>query len=307
MIAAVTGRFCQSASEISVEEEYVVKGDVNFRIGSINFRGVTEVRGDVLDNFDITSTKGITVTGNIGACSIASDGDIIFCGMDGQDRGRIVCGGTLRAHFIHDVHVECAGDVIVDVEIHNSTIKSLGRIVVDKGAISGGTYIALGGIEAKKLGSAASIHTHLQAGVDYRDVEMLEHLYAELTEVQNKAKLPHTPSEAAELQKASADLTKRIIGIRGKLDETANPKINAKSILYENVQLALGGAIEMIHEEKDGPLSIVENSIEGGLRYLSLTGLNVKAADIEQAFAREHQLALRRANSSRFPIPPAAE
>ena len=46
LIAAATGRFCQSAGEISVEEEYVVKGDVNFRIGSINFKGVVDVRGD---------------------------------------------------------------------------------------------------------------------------------------------------------------------------------------------------------------------------------------------------------------------
>ena len=141
LISDATGRLCQSSGEISVEEEYLVKGDVNFRIGSINFKGVVEVRGDVLDNFDITATKGLTVTGNIGVCSIVSGGDVSFCGMDGQDKGRIICGGTLRAHFIHDVVVECAGDVIVDVEIHNCTIRTLGRVVVDKGAISGGSYI----------------------------------------------------------------------------------------------------------------------------------------------------------------------
>ncbi|MFA7406040.1 MAG: FapA family protein, partial [Pelobacteraceae bacterium] len=76
LIAATAGRFCQAAGEISVEEEYVVKGDVNFRIGSINFKGVVDVRGDVLDNFDITATKGLTVSGNIGVCDIASEGDV---------------------------------------------------------------------------------------------------------------------------------------------------------------------------------------------------------------------------------------
>ena len=53
--------------------------------------------------------------------------------MDGQEKSTITCGGTLRAHFIHDVIVECAGDVIVDVEIHDCIIKTLGKIVVDKG------------------------------------------------------------------------------------------------------------------------------------------------------------------------------
>lgn len=294
LIAAASGRFCQSSGEISVEEEYVVKGDVNFRIGSINFKGVVEVRGDVLDNFDISATKGLTVTGNIGVCNIVSDGDITFCGMDGQEKGTIVCGGTLRANFIHDVVVECGGDVIVGVEIHNCTIRALGRIVVDKGAISGGLCIALGGIEARKLGSASSQHTKLQAGVDYHDVELLEQLFASLTETQEKAKQSQSLSEIAELRKTSASLTDSIMSIRNKSDAAANAKINAKTVLYENVLLTLGSVTETITEQKDGPLSVIENSIEGGLRFLSLTNLDVKATDIELAYVREQKMASRR-------------
>ncbi len=291
LIAAATGRFCQSSGEISVEEEYVVKGDVNFRIGSINFKGVVEVRGDVLDNFDITASKGLTVTGNIGVSNIVSDGDITFCGMDGQSRGRILCGGSLRAHFIHDVEVECAGDVIVDVEIHNCTIRSLGRIFVDKGAISGGSYIAQGGIEAKKVGSVSSVHTKLQAGADYHDVELLEKLFTALAETQNKAKESQSLTEIAELRKTTASLTDNIMAIRGKENAATNAKINVKAVLYENVQLILGSVAETTKEQMDGAHSIIENSIEGGLRYLSMTSLDVKATDIELAFIREQKKA----------------
>lgn len=290
LIAATSGRFCQTSGEVSVEEEYIVKGDVNFRIGSINFKGVVEVRGDVLDNFNITATKGLTVTGNIGVCNVVSDGDITFCGMDGQDKGSIVCGGTLRAHFIHDVIIECSGDVIVDVEIHNCIIRTLGRIVVDKGAISGGSYIARGGIEAKKLGSAASVHTKLQSGVDYHDVEELEKLFALLAVTQEKVKQSPSLPEISELRKTGAELTDRIMAVRNKADAGANAKINAKGVLYENVQLTLGSVTETIKEQKDGPLSAIENSIEGGLRFLSMTGLDIKAADIEQAFVREQKM-----------------
>ena len=293
LIAAATGRFCQSAGEISVEEEYVVKGDVNFRIGSINFKGVVEVRGDVLDHFDVTASKGLTVTGNIGVCNIVSDGDVTFCGMDGQDKAIITCGGTLRAHFIHDVIVECAGDVIVDVEIHNCTIRTLGRIIVDKGAISGGSCIALGGIEAKKLGSASSQHTKLHAGVDYHDIELLEGLFASLAETQEKAKKSQSLTEITELRKTSAALPDSIMAIRNKADSRANAKINAKAVMYENVHLTVGSVTEEIHEQKDGPLSVIENSIEGGLRFLSMTSLDVKATDIELAFVREHKKLLR--------------
>lgn len=293
LIASATGRLCCSAAEISVEEEYLVKGDVNFRIGSINFKGVVEVRGDVLDHFDVTASKGLTVTGNIGVSNIVSDGDVTFCGMDGQDTATITCGGTLRAHFIHDVIVECAGDVIVDVEIHNCTIRTLGRIIVDKGAISGGSYIALGGIEAKKLGSASSQHTKLHAGVDYHDVELLEGLFVSLAETQDKAKNSQSLTDITELRKTSAALTDSIMAIRSKADSRANAKINAKAVIYENVHLAVGSVTEEINEQIDGPHSVIENSIEGGLRFLSMTSLDVKATDIELAFVREQKMSLR--------------
>jgi len=291
LVAAATGRLCRSAGEISVEEEYLVKGDVNFRIGTINFRGFVEVRGDVLDNFDITASKGLKVSGNIGVCNIVSEGDITFCGMDGQERGKIVCGGNLHAHFIHDVDVECAGDVIVDVEIHNCRVRTLGRIAVDKGAIAGGSYIARGGIESKKLGSASSQHTKLHAGVDYHDLELLQQLFAALAETEEKVKQSQSLSEIAELRKTSAALGDNIIAIRAKTDEFTNAKINVKSVLYENVELTVGSVTEETKEQMDGAHSIIENSIEGGLRYLSMTGLNVKAVDIELAFVREHKMA----------------
>jgi uncharacterized protein (DUF342 family) len=297
LIASATGRFCQTAGEISVEEEYIVKGDVNFRIGHINFKGVVEVRGDVLDNFDITASKGLTVSGNIGVCKIVSDGDITFCGMDGQEKGTIVCGGTIRANFIHDADIVCAGDVIVGVEVHNCTIRTLGRIIVDKGGISGGSCIALGGMEAKKIGSPSSQHTILHSGVDYRDVDELERLFTVLNEIQSKISKSQSLPEIAELRKTSAEMTDQIIAIRGAVHATANAKINVKAVLFENVQITLGSSTETNIEQKDGPHSIIENTFEGGFRFLSMTGLNVKAADIELAFERERKMASRQSVS----------
>lgn len=293
LVAATTGRLCQTHEEISVEEEYLIKGDVNFRVGSINFKGVVEVRGDVLDNFNITASKGLSVTGNIGISSIVSDGNIAFCGMDGQNKGRIVCGGSIQAQFIHDVDIECTGDVIVAVEIHNCTIRTLGKIVVDKGAISGGSCIALGGIEAKKLGSASSLHTLLHAGVNYRNVVLLNSLLQTLSETNKKAGEAKSPTELAEIRKTTASLIDSITAIRTKSDESANAKINAKHVIYENVNLTLGSVTEKIFERKDGPQSIIENCIEGGLRYLSMTSLNVKAVNIEKAFIQEYKISQR--------------
>ncbi|HEX9023690.1 MAG TPA: FapA family protein [Geobacteraceae bacterium] len=289
LFADAAGRVCIASGEISVEEEYVISGDVDFRVGSIVFNGFVEVRGDVLNDFNVTSTKGIRISGNIGACAIQSDGDISFCGMDGQERGTIVCNGTIRANFLHDCSVTCAGDVIVDVELHNCMIKTLGRIFVNKGAISGGSYTALGGIEARKIGSPASVRTKLTVGMDYRDTEELERLFAELERNQAQIGMTQSLQEIGELRKARGELTDRVFAIRTKVVPQANPKVNVKTMLYDNVLMSLGTINEEIREQKDGPISIIENTVEGGLRYLLMTSLDVKATDMELAYAREQK------------------
>ena len=290
--ATAVGRFCQMGGEFSVEEEFVVKGDVDFKVGVINFKGFVEVRGDVLDNFDITATKGLTVTGNIGVCSIVSEGDISFCGMDGQDLGSIVCGGMLRAHHIHNTDIECTGDVIVDVEIHDCIIKTLGRIIVNKDTISGGSCIARGGIEAGKLGSPSARHTHLLVGVDYHYVEELKQLLEELTATQDEIAAAGSLEEITALRKRAAALSTRSANLRTKTVAAANAKINVKKMLHENVHMVLGDVTETVQEFKVGPLTIVENISEGGLRFIPMSSIDVKASDIELAFILEQKRSL---------------
>jgi uncharacterized protein (DUF342 family) len=280
---------CTGSGEISVAQEYVVSGDVNFRVGSIVFNGHVEVRGDILDGFNVTAAKGLRVSGNIGACEIKSDGNISFCGMDGMEKGTIECGGSITANFIHDCAlIECAGDVIADVELHNCHVKALGRIVVNKGAIAGGSYTALGGIETKKAGSASSIKTTLRAGFDYRDMPELERIAGELEE--NTAQMEQTSSfqDLDVLRKTRAELTERLLAIRSRSAEKANPKINVKLLLYDNTYLRVGLNAKEKVDERDGPFSVIENTIEGGLRFLSMTGLDVRASDIELAFIKEN-------------------
>ena len=288
LIAATAGRVCQSPSEISVEDKFSVRGNVDFRVGSINFNGIVDVSGDVPDNFRVTASKGITVAGNIGACDVRCDGDIIVCGVDGGNKGTIYCGGTLRANFLHNVAVECLGDVIVGVEIHNCVIKALGKIVVDKGAISGGTCLARGGIEANILGSASYLRTRLHAGGDYRHIEEIERLIAEKDDELYLESTLKVETRIAESRKRRAELEERIADLQSNQSARAdgkNCKVNVKSILYDNVHLTIGKTTEDMKELKDGAKTIIENSVDGGFRLLStMTGLNVNADDIEIAF-----------------------
>ncbi|NTV51192.1 MAG: DUF342 domain-containing protein [Geobacteraceae bacterium] len=290
IFALGTGRVFLRDNVISVEDVYVIDGNVGFKVGNISFNGYVEVKGDVLDGFFVKATKGIKVRGNIGTCAIESDGDISFSGMSGQGTGTIICGGSISANFIYDTVIECAGDVNADVEIRSSQIKCLGAISVNKGGLTGGEYFALSGIECSNLGSRTSLRTRVVAGVHYGDLEELNVLFNELKLlIAAFSAAPKGTVDMKEFAAKRAAITERTQEVRARTYEQCNPKINVKKVLYEGVSITLGIISENVVGERKGPLSIIENSIEGGLRFLGMTPLSFKAQAIEQTFIQQQQ------------------
>lgn len=300
IIADMTGRVCLRGFEISVEDVYEIEGDVGFKVGNIQFNGFVEIKGDVLDGFSVKATKGIKIHGIIGTCTIESEGDIAFSGMNGQGIGTITCGGSLTANYINDSSIECTGNVTVEVEIRNCQIRSLGAIRVNKGGIAGGEYFALAGIESAILGNVASQHTRIVAGVHYRDLEELNTLFNELKQLialfNSAAKGTIDVKEFARQRNAISEQTQKV---RLRTYEQSNPKINIRKTLYEGVNITLGSLSEIIKEARKGPLSIIENTLEGGFRYLGMTALTFKAQAIEQTFIQQHQHEMNKLNAAR--------
>lgn len=291
VVSVLPGRVCCRGNAISVEDVYEIDGDVDFKVGNISFKGYVEIKGDVLDGFFVKATKGIKVQGNIGVCTIESDGDITFCGMSGQGTGSIHCGGSVYANFIYEAMIECAGDIRAEVEIRNSHIKCLGAIYVNKGGLSGGESFALAGIECANLGCVTSLRTRVVAGVHYGDLEELNSLFNELKAlVAEFSAAPKGTLDMKEFTAKRANITERTHEVRSRTHEQSNPKLNVKKMLYEGVNITLGMISENITEERKGPVSIIENTIEGGLRFLGMTPLSFKAGMIEETFVQQHLL-----------------
>ncbi|MDD2500650.1 MAG: FapA family protein [Geobacter sp.] len=291
LYAEIHGRVKQEGDTIHVVEEYVVDGDVDFSIGNIRFNGFVEVRGDVLDGFQVSASKGLKITGNVGACRLISHGNIEFCGMDGQGQGKgsILCGGTITAHFIHDCSVECWGNMLVDVELRNCSIHCRGSLIT--GVLSGGDCITLAGLEAKKLGAPSAVKTVVHSGVDYHDLDRMHILLEQLDELQQKIAKTKDLQEITTLSEKKQQLSRVILDVRAHRPAGSNPKINIKDRIHEGVTIYLGNAVEEFSAELSGPISLIENSREGGLRRLSLSDLEVLASDLEKAWLEndEHE------------------
>jgi hypothetical protein len=87
--------------------------------------------------------------------------------------------------------------------------------------------------------------------------------------------------------------------VRSRTYDLCNPKINARESIYAGVIVTLGNLSENIVEDLKGPLSVIENTIEGGFRYLGMTPLTFKAQEIEQTFIQQMQLEQKKSNMAR--------
>ncbi len=313
-IAEQAGRAVFDNNVVSIAEEFVVNGDVDLNIGHISFNGFVDIKGDVLDDFNIAATKGINITGAVGACQIHSEGPVTLGTMAGMGKGKIICKGTLQARYLNQVKVECWGDVNISHELRNSVTKATGSINIPKGLVTGGEVVALEGVEAKILGARAGAKTHVTSGIYFPETDRLQYLRSRTKSLGDQIKnigetltvLENKPIPAP--RKALQEATDLRIGILAQrqvnLDEereelaeellnfaaaehpTANPKINVLTALKEGVSINLGESSEEIKTDISGPVSIVENHQLGGFRYLTCSPLKVTAESLEDEVPR---------------------
>ncbi|MDY0191248.1 MAG: FapA family protein [Desulfuromonas sp.] len=305
-ISEIAGRADLSDNVLSVSEDYIVHGDVDLEVGNISFPGYTNIRGDVLDHFDIYAQKGITVAGAVGSCHLTTDGDVTIGSMSGLDDGLIRCAGNLKANYLNGITVECMGSVTVANEIRNCTIKSADVIMVKNGVISGGECVALNGIEAKDIGAEAGVITKLCSGVYFPEVDRLQKLKNQQKNIaiQNQV-IKHILGPLANKAQRDTSITgalkKRLEILEERIDilkvlqkevnqeldtfvfeeHDSNAKINVHNRLKERVIISLQNITEEIRFEQQGPLSVVADVSNDKLYFAGLSPLSVKAEDVE--------------------------
>ena len=154
------GLVTYSNNHLDVSDTYVIKQDVDYRIGNIDFSGHVQIVGNVLNGFNIRGAKSINIRGNVGSCRLESEGNITIYGMaadlDGAQGQLISNNGNIIARYLDGVIIKCAGNLIVKNEIFNCNAEVEGQVLAKPGAIIGGQIKALRGVEAAIIGSDRS-------------------------------------------------------------------------------------------------------------------------------------------------------
>ncbi len=210
LIADKSGLLVIKPDQIYVEELLVIKGDVDYSTGNVDFPGAVEINGDVKAGFVVKAKRDIIIKGIVEAATVISfEGSVQMLGVKGQEKGIIRAKEDVKAKFLENAHVEAGHNVEVEGPITNSVVKARNSVIVTgkKGIIVGGMITATVSVEAEEIGSNLGVKTLLEIGIDpeLREKERLLVAQIKLDE-ENLEKLLLVMKEL-----------KKIINVRGSL------------------------------------------------------------------------------------------
>lgn len=164
--AAMDGRILFEGERFNVKPLFFVQGDVDLRVGNIEFLGDVHVTGDVRDDFIIHASGSVTVDGIVEGAYIDAGRDVIIAkGILGDEKAVIKAGGNVQTEFIESCIIY-AGDTVQASSIISSYIYSDNMITsrVGRGTVIGGKLVAANLIDVKIIGCRAERVTTLVVG-----------------------------------------------------------------------------------------------------------------------------------------------
>ena len=165
--AEISGRVRFTDNTLSVDDVYIIKGNVSLETGNIRHTGTLQIDGDVETGASIEADGDVMVKGMLEPCHIRAGGALtVNGGIVGGPEYTITVGGDLAAKYIKDAVIRAGGHVRVSNEITHCDIETRGKVDASRGRIAGGRTVARMGITVGEAGASGSSRTLLVAGVD---------------------------------------------------------------------------------------------------------------------------------------------
>ena len=292
ILSDISGQVLVVNGLINVEPVYTVDGDVNLKIGNIDFNGTVIINGNVDDGYSVRAEGNIEVNGSVAKSVLEAKGDIIIHqGINGKGGGSISAGQSFWARFIENANIKAGNMVVASDGIINSYVDAVNRIVCrgKRACIMGGRLRACEEISAKVLGNSTSgTETICEVGYNPKSKEELDKLLIVKTETErqfdevklnmqtliNTKKQRKTLSEEKEasLQELTdkfnqyTDELREISASIKKIQDFLNTlksrsKVSASSKIYPGVKIVIRGTTEEVHTESKAATFVLENGI----------------------------------------------
>ncbi|WP_158282205.1 DUF342 domain-containing protein [Salipaludibacillus keqinensis] len=264
IIATVDGQVSIEPKVIHVFPVYEVNGDLDLKVGNVDFIGNVNIRGSVPSGFEIKAKGDIRVHGTVESAKLYSDGSIfIQQGVVAQGNGRIEAKGDVQAGFLNQANIVAGGNVNVSKSILHSEVDAKGCVICKQGRgnIVGGMVSSGKGMEVNEVGNQMNTPTTLFLGISQHFVASEKKYKKELNEAQaDLQKLGLLLKRLVDKEKNSSLTPKEKVmklRIRNSLVETHNLLNRAKDQLidlhdlFENQEEATIRVYKMVYPNAD--------------------------------------------------------
>jgi uncharacterized protein len=200
-IAKKDGYLAVDKNNLSIKDELIINGHIDFKTGDIDFIGKVFITGNVLTNFTVTARNEIEIHGEVqggrlhskqgyisikGSINGGKQPDVLHVGgnfdsrmlmqVRGTSKAAIKCREHLKAFSILNSSIEVGGHVEVINQIMNSSIRARGSVLMPEGHLLGGVTYAVCGLDIGTIGSPGGGKTvillcsDVESTSDYRDI-----------------------------------------------------------------------------------------------------------------------------------------
>lgn len=169
LVATLDGRVRLASGAVTVDNIFLVNGNVGLQTGHIVHRGAVVVKGDMEPGSRIDAGGDCEIRGTVERSVLNVGGDLtVHGGVMGRGDAPCVVGGHMHAKYLLDAEVEVGETMQVESEITHSVVRCRGAVEVPHGRIVAGDVMALGGVTVGVAGGEGLSRTVISAGMDPR-------------------------------------------------------------------------------------------------------------------------------------------
>ncbi len=249
ILASIDGNLRYANGAFMVEEELIIRGDVDVSTGNLDFIGNITVHGNVDEGYELKSKKNIYIKGTVIGAKLTAEGDITI--KQGIINSNIECKGNVKLGFCENTVINCDNTVESGTFVGGEVFAGVSILATgQKGQMMGGKYTALENIEAATIGSEGYAKTVITLGNNAvlneereaakKKIEELEDkadqlgkILTTLTELAKAAKLP------PEREQMKVEAMRSRFQIQGEVKRLKNRIVEIERVLQQHQSLSV--------------------------------------------------------------------
>ena len=164
VVATVAGYIHDEGGIANIRDTLVIKSNLDWNMGHIDFVGNVKVGGDVQKGFNIKARGNIEIRGAVlGENVLTSQGSISIAGFHlGDADSSVSVKENYSAGIAHGVVVNAGGDIAIEKEARDCILRAGIAVLAPKASVVGGSVWCVKGLDVSSLGNELGVTTVIE-------------------------------------------------------------------------------------------------------------------------------------------------